>query len=407
MPAPTASMGLPDETFDPDPVIASYDVFFNPSLPQGRKLWVLQQPNRTDPRQATPTEMRLKARSGMVEVDVPLDYTQSYDREKGMKWGRQLKASLEAKNGGTHGLSGGFGVGAPPPRPKRRGEVDLEDEMYLEWPEAVRQDKVLRTQTLGGQCPDHKEVQYMIGVFQGKDLHLTPVTNLVHLRPQLHHVDAVAQQERNASAAAAKESAAAAGAGPGGAGGGAAQGSSAAARAIHMTIKTTPDGATAKSETMADRLRAVQMENWRKLKYTDENDEAAWEIYQESLIMRAPGDAGKPQLPQVDEEDEEKKKKAALEGAEELESKPVVDLAEQVARLETKWGDDELLEAVSGIKKPKPLSKAELEAEAAAAAAAEEEARKMKSKARGAVASRRGGKARAAPAQASSSMDLT
>ncbi|WYZ45899.1 hypothetical protein EsH8_IX_000124 [Colletotrichum jinshuiense] len=400
MPAPTATME-PPEPYDPDPVIASYDVFFNPSLPQGRKLWVLQQPNRTDPRQAVPTEMRLKARSGMVEVDVPLDYTQSYDKEKGMKWGRQLKASLESKNGGTHGLSGGFGVGAPPPRPKKRGEVDLEDEMYLEWPEAVRQDKVLRTQTLGGQCPDHKEVQYMIGVFQGKDLHLTPVTNLVHLRPQLHHVDAVAQQERNASAAAAKETAAAAAA-PG-AGGAAGQGS-AAARAIHMTIKTTPDGANAKSETMADRLRSVQIEPWRKLKYTDENDEAAWEIYQESLIMRAPGESSKP--PPADEDDEEKKKAALVEGAE-ADTKPVIDLADQVARLETKWGDDELLEAVSGIKKPKPLSKAEQEALAAAAALAEEEARKSKPKARGALAARRGGKARAAPAQASSSMDLT
>ncbi|KAK1497244.1 DNA-directed RNA polymerase III complex subunit Rpc37 [Colletotrichum tamarilloi] len=402
MTAPTATMEPEiDESFDPDPVVASYDVFFNPSLPQGRKLWVLQQPNRTDPRTTAPTEMRLKGRSGMVEVDVPLDYTQSYDKEKGMKWGRQLKASLESKNGGTHGLSGGFGVGAPPPRQKRRGDVDLEDDLYLEWPEAVRQDKVLRTQTLGGQCPDHKEVQYMIGVFQGKDLHLTPVTNLVHLRPQLHHVDAVAQQERNASAAAAKESAAAAG-GPGGAGGASPQ--SAAARAIHMTIKTTQDGATAKSETMADRLRSVQMENWRKLKYTDEDNEAAWEIYQESLIMRAPGE--KP-APIADEEDEEKKKKAAIDGAEE--EKPVVDLADKVARLETKWGDDELLEAVSGIKKPKVPTKAEMEAEAAAVAAAQEQARKVKPKARGAVAARRGGKARAAPApaQASSSMDLT
>ncbi|KAF9874674.1 hypothetical protein CkaCkLH20_07811 [Colletotrichum karsti] len=398
MPAPTATMSPIEEPSDPDPVVASYDVFFNPSLPQGRKLWVLQQPNRTDPRQAGPSEMRLKTRAGMVEVDIPLDYTQSYEKEKGMKWGRQLKASLEAKNGGTHGLSGGFGVGAPPPRPKKRGEIDLEDEMYLEWPEALRQDKVLRTQTLGGQCPDHKEVQYMIGVFQGKDLHLTPVTNLVHLRPQLHHIDAAAQQERNASAAAAAKENAAAGAAAGGAGAG---GQSAAARAIHMTIKTTPDGAAAKNETMADRLRAVQIEPWRKLKYTDENDEAAWDIYQESLILRAP-DGNKPP---ATGEDEEKKKAAIAAG--EAETKPVVDLAVTMARLETKWGDDELLEAVSGIKKPKVMTKAELEAEAAAAAAAEEEARKMKPKARGAVASRRGGKARAAPAQASSSMDLT
>uniref|UniRef100_L2FEQ6 DNA-directed RNA polymerase iii complex subunit rpc37 n=1 Tax=Colletotrichum fructicola (strain Nara gc5) TaxID=1213859 RepID=L2FEQ6_COLFN len=126
---------------------------------------------------------------------------------------------------------------------------------------------------------------------------------------------------------------------------------------------------------MADRLRSVQIEPWRKLKYTDENDEAAWEIYQESLILRAPGDNKLPPA----EEDEEKKK-AAIEAGE-AETKPTVDLAESMARLETTWGDDELLEAVSGIKKPKP--------------------------ARGAVGSRRGGKARAAPAQASSSMDLT
>ncbi|TDZ40954.1 DNA-directed RNA polymerase III subunit rpc5 [Colletotrichum trifolii] len=402
MPAPTAPMGVLDDSFDPDPVIASYDVFFNPSLPQGRKLWVLQQPNRTDPRQAAPTEMRLKTRAGMVEVDVPLDYTQSYDKEKGMKWGRQLKTSLESKNGGTHGLSGGFGVGAPPPRPKKRGEIDLEEEIYLEWPEAVRQDKVLRTQTLGGQCPDHKEVQYMIGVFQGKDLHLTPVTNLVHLRPQLHHVDAVAQQERNANAAAAAKDNAAAGASGAGASGAAGQGS-AAARAIHMTIKTTADGAAAKSETMADRLRHVQLEAWRKLKYTDENDEAAWDIYQESLILHGKAEADKTAPP--GDEDEEKKKAALAAG--EAESKPIVDLAEAVAHLETRWGDDELLEAVSGIKKPKQLTKAEIEAEAAAAALAEEEVRKVKLKARGAVAARRGGRGRAAPAQASSSMDLT
>jgi hypothetical protein len=37
----------------------------------------------------------------------------------------------------------------------------------LDWTEAVRQDKVLRTQTLGGQYPEYKEVQHMVGVFQG------------------------------------------------------------------------------------------------------------------------------------------------------------------------------------------------------------------------------------------------
>ncbi|CRK13691.1 hypothetical protein BN1723_017358, partial [Verticillium longisporum] len=110
--------------------------------------------------------MRLKSMAGMVEVDIPLDYQRGYDRDKGMHWGRHLKNSLVSKNGGTHGLSGGFGVGAAPPRQKKRQD-DRDDDLFLDWSEAVRQDKVLRTQTMGGTCPDSKEVQYMIGVFQG------------------------------------------------------------------------------------------------------------------------------------------------------------------------------------------------------------------------------------------------
>lgn len=149
-----------------DPIISSFDVLLNPSLPHGRKLWVLQQPNRADMNQPPSTEMRLKSGTGMVELDVPMDYMVSYDRDKGMNYGRHLKNSLAVKAGGTHGLSGGFGVGAPPPQRKKRGE-DRDDDLFLDWTEALRQDKVLRTQTLGGQLPDHKEVQYMIGVFQG------------------------------------------------------------------------------------------------------------------------------------------------------------------------------------------------------------------------------------------------
>ena len=155
---------------DSDPIVSSFDVLLNPSLPHGRKLWVLQQPNRTDMNQPPATEMRLKATTGMVELDIPLDYNVSYDRDKGMHYGRHLKNSLVAKAGGTHGLSGGFGVGAPPPQRKKRGGGDnQDDDLFLDWSESVRQDKVLRTQTLGGQLPDHKEVQYMIGVFQGSE----------------------------------------------------------------------------------------------------------------------------------------------------------------------------------------------------------------------------------------------
>ncbi|KAM0324941.1 hypothetical protein ACHAQA_007908 [Verticillium albo-atrum] len=385
---------------DDDPIVASYNLLLNPALPQGRKLWVLQQPNTTNPDQAPPTEMRLKSMAGMVEVDVPLDYQRGYDRDKGMHWGRHLKNSLVSKNGGTHGLSGGFGVGAAPPRQKKRQD-DRDDDLFLDWTEAVRQDKVLRTQTMGGTCPDTKEVQYMIGVFQGEDVHLTPVSNLVHLRPQLHHIDAVTYQERNSSAAASKENGAAAGT------------SAAAAKSIHMTIKQSGDGSAATSDTMLDRLRSVQSEPWRKLKYTDENDEAAWEVYNESLHLRDES-AGKGAAAAAEDEadddddlDEDassekgaKNKGKGKEGEEEEdedeEAKKAVEalsIADNAVKLGTDWKDDDLLEAVSGIVKPKPISKEEQQRaaeEAAAALAAAEAAKKARPRARGGAAAARG-----------------
>jgi DNA-directed RNA polymerase-3 subunit RPC5 len=161
---------IDDDDDDDDPVTATYNVFINPSLPLGRRLLVLQHPNRTDdsPR-PPPTELRVKAQAGMVEVDVPLDNTVAYDREKGQKWGKTLHASMATKNGGSHGLAGGFGFGTVQARGGRKKAEDEQESM--DWAEAVRQDKVLRTQTLGGQYPEYKEVQHMVGVFQGSKSH--------------------------------------------------------------------------------------------------------------------------------------------------------------------------------------------------------------------------------------------
>lgn len=171
----------PGSDAEDDPITASYPVFLNPSLPLGRRLLVLQHPNRTDdaPR-PPPSELRIKADSGMVEVDMPLDHSAAYDREKGVRWGRVLQSSMATKNGGSHGLAGGFGFGAVQQRGsggggRRKSEVDSDD--LMDWNEAVRQDKVLRTQTLGGQYPEADEVQHMVGVFQGSMYLLSSATD--------------------------------------------------------------------------------------------------------------------------------------------------------------------------------------------------------------------------------------
>lgn len=102
-----------------------------------------------------------------------------------------------------------------------------------------------------------------------------------------------------------------------------------------MTIKTTADGETVATETIADRLRSVQGENWRKMRYTDENEEAAWEVYNESMFLTPTPQGGA----------------GAASGADD--GRP---LEEAVPTYGVKWENTQLLEAVSGIKKPPPTS---------------------------------------------------
>lgn len=169
---------------DDDPITATYPIFLNPALPSGRQLLVLQYPNRTDDQpRPPPSELRIKPAAGMVEVDIPLDSASgAYDREKGVRWGKSLHASTAAKSGGSHGLAGGFGFGAVQQRGggggagggagarKKADQNPDDDDDILEWNEAVRQNKALTTQTLGGQYPVDNDVQYMVGVFQGSAL---------------------------------------------------------------------------------------------------------------------------------------------------------------------------------------------------------------------------------------------
>ncbi|KAL1866449.1 hypothetical protein VTK73DRAFT_4683 [Phialemonium thermophilum] len=319
-----------------DPVVASYSVFVKPPLPSNRKLMVLQHPNNHSEHPAllrSPpiTELRVKPSSGMIEADVPIDYNQQYDRLKGMNWGAALHKSLAAKGGGSLGLAGGFGVGTAQARGRAgpRGR-EVEEVEGGDWAEAVRLDRVLRTQTLGGMSSPPSDANYMVGVFQERNIHLTPVSSVAHLRPQLHYIDAVAEQER-----LTRSSATGSGSGPGGSTGkdGAAGGP---ARAIHMTIKSAAgDGDDVVTETIADRLRRVQVEPWNRLQYADEDTEEAWNAYRECLFLRPDGTVSPVPAPS---------------GATREDPGGATDLEGRVPQLTTTWGEDELLRGVSGIR---------------------------------------------------------
>ncbi|KAI1207974.1 uncharacterized protein F4807DRAFT_160829 [Annulohypoxylon truncatum] len=369
------------KTDDPDPIVATYDVYTNAPLADNRKLLVLQYPNKQGPlRGASPqfSEVRLKTKSGFVEVDVPAAHGHAdYDRDKGMRWGGALARSTAAKNGGTHGLAGGFGVGVPA-RSAAAGsgagrgagggaggggagarQNDWQHEIsMMDWSEAVRQDKVIRTQTLGGQFAIEKETncRWMVGVFKGDQLHLTPATSLIHLRPQLHHLDAYAEQERlsrpREGSGAGPSSSAAAG-GPAAAGG-SKEGQTpqaGAAKAIHMTIKSAGQGdGGASVDTMVERLRKVQTEPWTKLRYEHDDSDKSWSMFASSLVY---ADAPPPNL--APGASNAKAEGGVGKGKEKATAKDNGDEAEegkkkkQQQMYKAQWAEDDFLKAVSGL----------------------------------------------------------
>lgn len=169
LPAGNPPLHMSSASDDDDPVVATYQILLKPSKSAQHNLTILEAPNKIDPKKdRAPLELRTKPGTGMFEVDFPLDHSAAYDRNKGLNWGTALQKSTEAKKGGSHGLAGGFGVGAPPARAPRGGRGADQIDYGMEWNEALRRDMVLRTQTLGGQTPDAgAESGYMVAVFAG------------------------------------------------------------------------------------------------------------------------------------------------------------------------------------------------------------------------------------------------
>lgn len=136
---------------------------------------------------------------------------------------------------------------------------------------------------------------------------------------------------------------------------------------------------------MADRLRLVQGEHWRKMRYTDENEEAAWDVYNESMFLRT--EQPPPQQQQG----------SAETGKEAVAERP---LEELVPRFEARWREKKLLESISGIIKPEDQQAEEERIKREQEAEAEAEAQRLRvaapSRARGGgaagAAARRGGR---------------
>lgn len=197
--------------------------------------------------------------------------------------------------------------------------------------------------------------------FHTANLHLTPATSLIHLRPQLHHIDATTEQERLAATR-------------GGAGGAGAAATKDVARAIHMTVKQNTDGSEEiVQETMADRLKKVQLEAWKKMRYVHEEASDSWAVAEEALFLH------QPEAPAADQD--ASKGKAPEAESDPLSQPGLPDLVDKVAQLRTAWDEDSMLETTSGIGRSSKNVKIEISDDEPAAGAAAASKAKGKGKA--------------------------
>jgi hypothetical protein len=284
---------------DPDPILSSYDIYLTDS--QIRRL-LLQYPDRSsqhpynDTSQQKPTELRLKPRTGLIEVDVPINTHLNYDVKKGLRYGNSLRKSRVVREGGSHGLAGGFnagagagaggggGVGTGKGRKGKGkeyvdefedgdGEGEGEDGYGFDEYEQEEADRragvLLGKQTLGGRIKPaiDGDPLYMLGAFRGEEFHLAPLSSVVQLRPQLHHLDAFddVAKGRVASSARARKDAD---------GGGEDVGGSRVveheARAVDMKVKSAEGGDDTAVKGNNELLKRMQDEKWERFSWIDE-----------------------------------------------------------------------------------------------------------------------------------------
>jgi RPC5 protein len=156
-----------------DPIVASYDVFLTDSQ---IARYVMQYPDREldkdkpyeEQNRPKPTGLRLKPKTGLVEVEVPINTSSDvYDVNKGLKYGEAMKQSRVLREGGAFGLAGGFNSqsgAATASRVKIEGDNgDMQDV------KSSKTQTILRNQTLAGRIkePEDGEPVYMLGAFRG------------------------------------------------------------------------------------------------------------------------------------------------------------------------------------------------------------------------------------------------
>ncbi|MCJ1312255.1 hypothetical protein MMC25_005929 [Agyrium rufum] len=195
----------------PDPVhgkiISRYKVYWNQSR---APILILQFPTRDrhhslcNRNGQKPIEMRIKPKSGFIEIDVPVPVRKHINKIQAIQYHRAHQLYLQRRSGHGTGMAGGFSVGSNEKKADERHRRETiwdaddlsrlsDDELHALYVEKLKRGETWSCITYGGRIipPNATSPIQMVMVFDGDDCFMTPVYAIVQMTPDLHHVDAL------------------------------------------------------------------------------------------------------------------------------------------------------------------------------------------------------------------------
>ncbi|KAG1141661.1 hypothetical protein G6F37_008590 [Rhizopus arrhizus] len=165
-----------------DEILAEYPIYLTNEL--SKYLYLFQYPMRSTPftGRTGPTAARLKPHAKMVEVDLPLDTRSAYystERGEDFAMGLNDKTIKTAYD-------------------RRMEEHEEELSGYYNKASKKKEEELLDKMTLTSTTVP-SQTKYAIGVIRDKELHLTPISTVVQLRPGFKYIDKIDEKWKAAN----------------------------------------------------------------------------------------------------------------------------------------------------------------------------------------------------------------
>ncbi|KAG8527629.1 uncharacterized protein KY384_007782 [Bacidia gigantensis] len=233
---------------------------------------------RRERRMKQPVEVRMKPKSGVIEIDLPVAMNAGYDMEKGAIFAEALSKAKDPQRSVSYGLAGGLGISA------KRSFRDNEDVVMGGTrgngsPDDSENDEkikpVMNRFTLGGRIVPFQDGDpiYMTAMYEGTICTWTKVDAIVQLRPQFAHLDAMDELNK---ASARRER----GEKP----------KEELAEDVNMTVKDTADNDSVQlyggMSATATLLRAMRDEPWQRLSWNNFDNDESIEIRDENMAYQ-------------------------------------------------------------------------------------------------------------------------